>query len=64
MIFTSGYAKLLIKFLYLDFANISFLIDNIANPIDLKYDFINFNFEKKKPSFCKNNYKKLLLVKF
>jgi hypothetical protein len=47
MIFTLGYAKLLIKFLYLDFANISFLIDNIANPIDLKYDFINFNFEKK-----------------
>ena len=44
MIFTSGYAKLLIKFLYLDFANI---IDNIVNPIDLKYDFINFNFEKK-----------------
>ena len=27
--------------------NYSFSIDNTSNPIDLKYDFINFNFEKK-----------------
>ena len=34
MLLTSWYAKL--------------LIDNVTNPIELKYDFSNFNFEKKK----------------
>jgi hypothetical protein len=43
----------LIKFLYSRFSNIFFSIDNMANPfnlscdiVDLRYDFINFNFEK------------------
>ena len=35
-----------------------FSIDNIPNPSGLKYDFIYFNFEKKKKPFYKNNYKK------
>ena len=48
MILTSKHEKLLIKFLYWYFANNAFSIDNIANPIELKYNFINFNFEKKK----------------
>ena len=52
-----GYAKLLIKFLYWGFAYISFSIDNIAEPIDLTYDVLNFIYLKKK-SFYKNNYKK------
>ena len=47
MILTFWHAKLLIKFLYWGFANISFSIDHISNPIDQKYDFININFEKK-----------------
>ena len=61
MILSSEHEKLLIKFLYWYFANNAFSIDNIANPIELKYNFINFNFEKKKKkknSFLKNNYKK------
>ena len=39
--------------MYSSSSNISFSIDNIANPlnlswdiVDLRYDFINFNFEK------------------
>ena len=47
MILTFVHTKLLIKFLYWDFVKIEFSIDNITNPIDPKYDFINFNFEKK-----------------
>ncbi len=62
MILTARHAKLLVNFLYWSFANILFSIDNIPNPIDLKYDFINFNFETN--SIYKNNYKKVLWVKF
>ena len=47
MILISEHEKLTIMFLYWGFTNISFSIDNISNPIDVKYDFINFNFEKK-----------------
>ena len=47
------YNYVLIKFLYSSSSNISFSIDNIVNPfnlswdiVDLRYDFINFNFKK------------------
>ena len=34
-------AKLLIKFLYLSSSNISFSIDNMANPLNLFYNIVN-----------------------
>ena len=41
ILFTFWEAKLLIKILHSSFANISFSIDNMINPLNLSYDIIN-----------------------